>query len=118
MYPLEYIYQRKDWPQFRWDEAHINSLLSEAHYYQGLLLGQMKALGFQFREESALETLTEDVLKSSEIEGEILDTQQVRSSVAKQLGLDVTGLPQADREVEGIVQIMFDATSRCDQPLT
>src|SRR3546814_8074396 len=78
----------------------------------------MEALGFRLREEAVLETLTEDVLKSSEIEGEILDKDQVRSSIARRLGMDIGGLVPADRDVEGVVEMMLDATQRYDQPLT
>jgi Fic family protein len=89
-----------------------------ARHRQGLLLGRMQALGFQLREEATLTTLTEDVLKTSEIEGEKLDPSQVRSSLARRLGMDVAGLVPADRHVEGVVEMMLDATQNFDRPLT
>lgn len=113
-----YIYQQKDWPHFRWDQSQVNELLLKARYHQGLLLGRMKTLGFERRNESNLETLIQDVLKSSEIEGEILDIQQVRSSVARHLGLELAGLPEPNREVEGVVSMLLDATQSFNKPLT
>ena len=92
--------------------------LATARHLQGRLLGQMEALGVKVREEAVLRTLTEDVLKSSEIEGEKLDADQVRSSVARWLGLDVAGLPPADRHVDGVVEMMLDATQHYEHPLT
>ena len=87
-------------------------------HQQGRLIGQMEALGFNVKEEAVLRTLTDDVLKSSEIEGEKLDADQVRSSIARRLGIDIGGLTPADRNVEGVVEMMLDATQRYDQPLT
>ena len=92
--------------------------LAAARHLQGRLIGQMEALGFSVREEAVLRTLTDDVLKSSEIEGEKLDADQVRSSVARRLGIDIGGLKPADRHVEGVVEMMLDATQHYDQPLT
>ena len=116
--PDEYIHELADWPAFRWDDRRLSAPLAKARHLQGRLLGQMEALGFRLREEAVLRTLTEDVVKSSEIEGEKLDADQVRSSVARRLGLDVGGLQPADRHVEGVVEMMLDATQRYDQPLT
>ena len=82
------------------------------------LIGHMEALGFNLQQEAVLQTLTADVLKSSEIEGEKLDAEQVRSSIARRLGMDIGGLKPADRHVEGVVEMMLDATRRYDQPLT
>lgn len=90
----------------------------EVRHRQGRLIGRMEGLGFSLRKEAVLNTLTEDVLKSSEIEGEKLDRDQVRSSIARRLGIDVGGLTPADREVEGVVEMMLDATQRYGQPLT
>jgi Fic family protein len=112
-----YIHELPGWPQLRWDEGRLARSLAAARHLQGRLLGQMEALGFRVREEAVLRTLTEDVLKSSEIEGEQLDADQVRSSVARRLGIDVGGLPTADRQVEGVVDMMLDATRHYDQPL-
>ena len=113
-----YIWELSDWPQFRWDQDRLANVLAEARHEQGRLLGRMEALGFQLREEAVLRTLTQDVLKSSEIEGEKLDPEQVRSSIARRLGMDVGALTPADRDVEGVVEMMLDATRRYDQQLT
>src|SRR5215204_4037767 len=113
-----YIHELEDWATFRWDGGRLAALLSTARHLQGRLVGHMEALGFRVREEAVLRTLTEDVLKSSEIEGEKLDADQVRSSVARRLGIDIGGLRSADRHVEGVVEMMLDATQRFDQPLT
>jgi Fic family protein len=113
-----YIHDLSDWPRFHWDEGRLAAPLAAARHLQGRLLGQMEALGLKVREEAVLRTLTEDVLKSSEIEGENLDAEQVRSSVARRLGIDVGGLRPADRHVEGVVEMMLDATQHYDQPLT
>jgi Fic family protein len=112
-----YIHERSDWPEFRWDSVRISQRLVDVRHRQGRLIGRMEGLGFQLRKEAVLNTLTEDVLKSSEIEGEKLDRDQVRSSVARRLGIDVGGLTTADRDVEGVVEMMLDATQRYDQPL-
>lgn len=113
-----YIHEREDWPKFRWDPGRLAETLAAARHRQGRLIGHMRALGFYLREEAVLQTLTEDVLKSSEIEGEHLDKQQVRSSIARRLGLDIGALVPADREVEGVVEMMLDATQNYDGPLT
>jgi Fic family protein len=112
-----YIYNLSDWPKFHWNHEALVNLLSAVRHRQGRLIGRMEALGFRLREEAVLKTLTEDVLKSSEIEGEILDKDQVRSSIARRLGMDVGALPPADRNVEGVVEMMLDATQRFTQPL-
>ena len=113
-----YIHQEADWPNFRWQPEGLVELLATARHRQGRLLGRMGALGFELSQEAVLDTLTEDVVKSSEIEGEMLDVEQVRSSVARRLGMDTGGLLQVDRNVEGIVELMLDATTHYDQPLT
>jgi Fic family protein len=113
-----YIHERKDWPRFHWDIEKLVGPLASARYRQGGLIGQMKGLGFRLQQEAVLETLTKDVLKTSEIEGEKLDAEQVRSSVARRLGLDIGGLKPADRNVEGVVEMMLDATGHYDRPLT
>src|SRR4029450_5327263 len=99
-----YIHELSDWPKFRCDEGRLAAPLAAARHLQGRLVGQMEALGFKVRKEAVLRTLTEDVLKSSEIEGEKLDADQVRSSVARRLGIDIGGLQPADRHVEGAVR--------------
>lgn len=113
-----YIHDLKDWPKFTWDRDKIAKNLGAVHFEQGRLLGRMRELGFKTQEEAVLHTLTEDVVKSSEIEGEHLDTDQVRSSIARRLGIDGGGLKAVERHVEGIVQMMLDATRHYEQPLT
>ncbi len=113
-----HIHKRKEWPECCWNQTSLAGLLAEVRHLQGRLLGRMEALGFDLREEATLQTLTQDVVKTSEIEGEILDAQQVRSSIARRMGLDVGALPQIDRNVEGIVEIMLDAARRYDKALT
>jgi len=113
-----YIWERAEWPRFIWETDRILSRLAGVRHDQGRLLGRMEGLGFRLKQEALLHTLTQDVVKSSEIEGERLDTDQVRSSIARRLGIDVAGLVAADRNVEGIVDMMLDATQRFDQPLT
>lgn len=113
-----YIHERKEWPEFHWDQAALADLLADVRHLQGRLLGRMEELGFQLREEATLQTLTQDVVKTSEIEGEKLDAAQVRSSIARRLGLDIGALPRVDHNVEGIVEVMLDATRKYDKPLT
>jgi Fic family protein len=113
-----YIYQLKDWPGFRRDEVRIAPLLVSVRARQAHLLGRMESIGFSLQDEANLQTLTLDVVKSSEIEGELLDPGQVRSSIARRLGMDVAGLVPADRSVEGVVEMMLDATQRYNEPLT
>jgi len=113
-----YIHELPDWPQFIWNHETVAAPLASARHKQGRLIGQMEALGFKVKEEAVFRTLTDDVLKSSEIEGEKLDVDQVRSSIARRLGMDIGGLKPADRDVEGVVEMMLDATQRYDQPLT
>lgn len=113
-----YLWERPDWPRWRWDERRIATPLAAARHDQGLLLGRMRSLGFELREEAALATLTEDVLKTSEIEGEKLDRAQVRSSLARRLGMNVAGLVRADRHVDGVVEMMLDATQNFARRLT
>ena len=115
---MEYIHQRPDWPDFSWDYDALAGRLAEVRYHQGLLLGRMKSLGFDLRAEAALTTVTSDVITSSAIEGESLDPQQVRSSVARHLGLDTGGQVFVGRDVEGTVEMMTDATRRYVEPLT
>ena len=114
----KYIHENPGWPDFHWDQGGLAAPLADVRNRQGRLIGRMEALGFDLQREAALETLTEDVLKSSEIEGETLDGQQVRSSVALRLGMDIGGLRHVDRDVEGIVEMMMDATGSYEQPLT
>lgn len=113
-----YIYTHQNWPRFHWDRERLSEHLSVVRHEQGRLLGRMESLGLKLRQEAVLKTLTEDVLKSSEIEGEQLDAEQVRSSIARRLGMDIGGLRPVDRNVEGVVEMMLDATGHYDQPLT
>jgi Fic family protein len=113
-----YIHQRKEWPSFIWDDKQILVTLSKVRNLQGKLLGRMESIGFSLKEEALLETLTVDVVKSNEIEGTFLDANQVRSSIARRLGMDVPGLVASDRNVEGVVEMMLDATQKYNQELT
>src|ERR1700716_1540689 len=113
-----YIHELADWPIFEWDREALAQQLAAVRLRQGRLIGRMQALGFPQQEEAVLTTLTEDVLKSSEIEGELLDKAQVRSSIARRLGMDIGALTPADRNVEGVVEMMLDATQNFDAPLT
>jgi Fic family protein len=113
-----YIYDLPDWPRFRWNQDAISPRLADVRHKQDRLIGRMQALGFPLRKEAELRTLTLEVLKSSEIEGEILDKEQVRSSVARRLGVDIGALTPEDRKVEGVVEMVLDATRNYDKPLT
>jgi Fic family protein len=113
-----YLHQRKDWPQFTWDSDTLLPYVSKVRDLQGRLIGRMEGIGFELREEAVLETLTEDIIKSSEIEGEFLNPKEVRSSVARRLGMEISGLPNASRNVEGVVEMMLDATQKYNDPLT
>jgi Fic family protein len=113
-----YIYDLPAWPGFTWDDASVAPRLAAVSRRQGRLIGRMENLGFELKSEAILTTLTEDVLTSSEIEGERLDKDQVRSSIARRLGMDVGALPKADRNVEGVVEMMLDATQKFAEPLT
>ena len=113
-----YLWEKPDWPALTLDEKSLTSLLAEVSREQGRLLGKMEALGFELRNEAHLQTLTEDVVKSSEIEGEKLEPRQVRSSIARRLGMDAGGLVPADRNVDGVVEMMLNATGNYAAPLT
>ncbi len=113
-----YIHERTSWPRFQWDREQLAEPLAAVRLQQGRLIGHMEALGFTLRTEAVLQTLTSDVIKSSEIEGERLDTEQVRSSIARRLGVDIGALKPADRNVEGVVEMMLNATGHYDKPLT
>lgn len=113
-----YIYQTADWPKFHWNIDKISTLLAAVRNKQGKLIGRMDSLGFGLKSEALLGTLTLDVLKSNEIEGEILNADQVRSSIARRLGMDIAGLVPADRHIEGVVEMMLDATQDYQEKLT
>lgn len=113
-----YIYQHPQWPFFTWNHRETEARLGTVRYWQGRLLGRMENLGFALRSEAVLQTLTLEALKTNEIEGEWLDPEQVRSSLARRLGMDIAGLTPTDRHVEGVVEMMMDATENYAQPLT
>lgn len=113
-----FIYQLDSWPNFRWRLDEFVNLLSEVRNLQGRLLGRMESLGFELRKEATLNTLTLDVLKTTEIEGEYLNPDQVRSSIARKLGIEIIGSVHSDRNVDGIVEVMLDATQNFHKPLT
>jgi len=115
---VQYIHENPGWSNLRWDDARLLPLLAEVRHRQGRLLGRMEGLGFRLRSEASLHTLTADVTHSSAIEGERLDAAQVRSSIARQLGLDFGGNVKASRDVEGVVEMMLDATQKYAEPLT
>lgn len=113
-----YIYEQSDWPRFEWDDGKLLPLLTKARNLQGRVVGKMGALGFDLINQANLEILTLDVLKSTEIEGEILNPEQVRSSIARRLGLEISGLVHSDRNVDGVVDMMLDATRNFNKPLS
>ena len=113
-----YMHQLKNWPHLQWDEQAFISLLSEVRNLQGKLMGKIELLGFQLKDEANLETLIQDVIQTSEIEGEILNPESVRSSIATRLGLNYSGIENTDRHVEGIVELMLDATQNTNKILS
>lgn len=113
-----YIYQYKNWPKFTWDNDVLLNTLGLVRNLQGKLVGKMETLGFDLRNEAILETMTLEVLKSTEIEGEFFNPEQVRSSIARRLGMDIVGLVDSDRQVDGMVDLMLDATQKFDKPLS
>ncbi len=113
-----YIHERKEWPCFIWDEAGLSMFLAEARHEQGLLLGRMAALGFEMREEASVHILTQDAVNTAEIEGEILNPRSVRSSIARKLGLEDASAVPSDRNVDGLVEVLIDATKKYDLPLS
>jgi len=115
---MVFIHERPRWPKFSWNSGALEGILAEVRHKQGRHLGKMQALGFELRAEASLSALTDEVVKSSAIEGEHLNSDEVRSSIARKLGLEVAGLPEPGREVEGIVDMMLDATRNFDVPLT
>ncbi len=113
-----WIHEHQNWPDFTWDAEVLVSMLADVRHRQGRLLGRMEGLGFELKREATLDTLTNDVVKSSAIEGENLSSEEVRSSIARRLGIDVAGLIHVGRDVEGIVEMTLDATQGFDKPLT
>ena len=114
----KYIWQAKDWPHWRYDLAALSAPLSSVSRAQGLLLGRLADVGMSLRDQASLAALTEDVVKTSEIEGEVLDLQSVRSSIARRMGVDIGAVAPVDRHVDGVVDMVLDATSRSAEPLT
>ena len=114
---MKYIYQNTDWRKFSWDGEKVLKLLSEVKLAQGFLLGRMNSLGFEIKNDALLNVLTENIIKSGEIEGEILNPEQVRSSIAIKLGLGITSNIARERNVEGVVEMMLDATQNFDKPI-
>ena len=113
-----FLWQRPAWPSLTWNDQNLSKLLGAVLREQGRLLGRMEAIGFDLRDEAHLRTLTEDVVTSSKIEGEDLAPDKVRSSIARRLGLEVGGLVSSDRHIDGVVEMMLDATGSYDTPLT
>lgn len=113
-----YIWQNKEWPKFRWNEVQVANKLAQVRHEQGRLLGMMGMLGFDVKNTAILDSMTADIMMSSEIEGITLNADDVRSSVAWQLGIDNVGLPASDRYVEGVVEVMFDAVHNCNEIMT
>lgn len=113
-----YIHQREDWPRFRLNQESLAGRLAAVRHLQGRLIGRMEGIGFSLRAEATLRSLTEEILKSNEIEGERLDRDQVRSSIARRLGMDIGALTASDRNVDGVVEMMLDATQKYSEPLT
>jgi Fic family protein len=113
-----YIYEHRDWPHFKWNSERLLPIVSEVRNLQGQVVGKMGALGFDLKNQANHEIITQDVIKSTEIEGEILNPEQVRSSVARRLGLDIFGLVPSDRNIDGVVEMMIDATENYDKLLS
>ena len=114
----EFIYQLEHWPNFSWQIDELINLLSEVRNLQGRLTGRMESLGFELRTEAALETMTLEIIKSNEIEGEVVNPGQLRSSIARKLGIEIAGSVESDRNVDGLADKMLDTTHNCFAPLT
>lgn len=114
----KYIYQSAQWPHFTWNDLEINVILGKVRHLQGKIVGQMATIGFSEKEETSLTNLTLDVLKSSEIEGEVLNYEQVRSSIARKLGIEYAGMVHSGRDVDGVVEMLLDATQHYYKPLS
>lgn len=113
-----YIYELKDWPHFTWQETKISDLLSEVSFLQGKIIGKMVALGFDFQQEAILQNMTDEITKSSEIEGESLNTEQVRSSIARKLNIYSNNMVSSSHHIDGIVEMMIDATHNYKEEIT
>ena len=115
---IMWIYEHRDWPDIEWDAKVVATKLADIRYRQGRLLGRMEGLGFALKREASLSMLTNDLMKSSAIEGENINSDEVRSSIARRLGMDLAGLPSASRDVDAVVEMMLDATQQFSRPLT
>lgn len=115
---VHYIWQNRNWKTWQYDLSELSTLLNQVHHQQGILLGRMYDIGWQDREHASLQILSQSIVKSSEIEGEILNVQSVRSSLARRLGIDIGGLAAVDRTVEGVVEMTLDAVEQFATPLT
>lgn len=115
---MKYIYQNQNWPNFIWNSERLITTLGEVRNLQGRLMGKMESIGFDLRNEASLQTLTLEIIKSTEIEGEVLNPAQVRSSVARKLGMEIAGLIPSDRSVDGVVDMVLDAIEKYKEPLT
>lgn len=115
---MRYIHQLPNWPSFTWNQALVSQRLALTRNLQGRLMGKMGSLGFELQQEAVLETITQDVLKSSQIEGELYESAQVRSSIARRLGFDIANAVEVSRHIDGVVEMMLDATQRYDTKLT
>ena len=113
-----YIYELQNWPKFNWNDEKLANLLSEVSFLHGNILGKMKALGFDFQQEAVLQNLTDEITKSSEIEGELLNTEQVRSSIARRLNINNTNPVSSNHHIDGIVEMMINATHNYNDELT
>ena len=113
-----WIHEHQNWSNFTWDSETLFCKLADIRYRQGRLFGRMEGLGFELKREASLNTLTNDIVKSSAIEGENLNPEEVRSSIARRLGIDTAGLIPAGRDVEGVVEMMLDATQNYAKELT
>ena len=113
-----YIWQQSSWPKFTWNNSRLITLLSEVRNLEGRVYGLMSGLGLELQNRASLDVMTQDVLRSCEIEGELLNPDRVRSSIARHLGVEVEGLPDPDHYTEGVVQVMLDAVRNRDEELT
>ena len=112
-----WIHEKRDWPKFYWDNDEVSEILAETRFIQGKLLGKMSGLGFSLKQEAQLNTLTRELIKSSAIEGEILNRDEVRSSVARKMGIEVAGLVNSRRETDALVDMMLDGEPAFDRPV-
>ena len=113
-----YIWQLPHWPNWQFNASQLSEKIAEIHHARGYLLGKIDDLGFDLKKEAFLEVVSEDVLKTSQIEGEYLDQEAVRSSVAKKIGIDIADLPNTDGHIDGVVEMVLDATQAYETQLS